>query len=210
MLLLLMLMGGFVTLSRRLYELAIEERMAAQRITTTSNTSPSLTGSRGLTEYQVEIEPGYFISAVHDFLRQHAYRLRPSAPAVLERHWWEVADEDLATREIYLLLRYDEHVDALNDSVPFYLRMRLQLVKPGPVSYMQVGWSYDHKYVPAFKGEATLLSIPSKYAAKIVDYTIDELRLELLAAARARNPQLGASLARQQAERVDRNWKEVR
>jgi hypothetical protein len=189
-------MMAVVNQVRRTAEAVIEQQQQNNSSLPASSNAPlalTTVSTPTLREYPVEIEAAHFNSAVHDFLRQHPYRLRPSAPEVLNRHWWEVADEDLATREIFLLLRYDEYVSNEHDEVPFFLRIRLQLLQPGPTRYLQVGWSYEHKYTRRFESERAGF-IPSKYARQIVDYTIDELRLELLAVARARNPHLGESL----------------
>jgi hypothetical protein len=106
-------------------------------------------------------------------------RLNPSAPAPLQEKWWTITEEEPGERALKLHLLLETSLDAESDAKR-EISMRLRLIPGGKINTLEVRWA-------GWPDAWTQLS------EQIVTYTIDELRLALMARARVKNPQASNS-----------------
>lgn len=117
-------------------------------------------------EYLFQVEPIEFLQTVQHFFNAHGFHIRPSAPTALKDNWWLVQKATLDPTEVILTLP-DPNGELANN-----FSLRLQFISDLQRSRMLVHWC--------------TIRAPDQ-AEAIVSYTIDELRLELMAKARTKS-----------------------
>jgi hypothetical protein len=134
----------------------------------------------------VEIEQMDFIRAVRHFVDTHEFQLKHSAPKLLHEHWWQIAEENSNDTAVVLVLEYSEPAQITHALTDFELRLRLQWLDGSGVSIDH--HLLRHEWAISSHQKGAMIEAASPSVDMIVSYTIAELRLELLAQARGRNP----------------------
>jgi hypothetical protein len=137
-----------------------------------SQETARLVAQRGLGEHPTDIGPDEFMHACRHFFKTHGLRLKPSAPALLEESWWTITEEEPGERAIKLHIFVGQQTEEVTSKTE--ITMRLRLILGAKTNVLEVRW-------------AAWPETWSPLAEQIVNYTIDELRLALLARARVKN-----------------------
>lgn len=167
-----------------------EVRREARQLAKNKNVSAP-DRATGVDEYPCDLSTPDFMRAVRHFFESHQFQIKPSAPKKLSEQWWQITDADMQTCAIFVGGEWKFQDPAAPNVVSFKISMRLQLVDHPGRNVMQTGWSATEMIDSSQKERFYTQSASARTlndVNAIVNYTIDELRLALLAVAMARNP----------------------